>query len=49
MLEISSKDYRAWFGLGQTYELLRMPHYAIFYLQKAAALKYLFMHISNAM
>ena len=38
-IDISPKDYRAWFGLGQAYELLGMPSYAIFYVQKAVALK----------
>jgi anaphase-promoting complex subunit 8 len=33
-------DYRAWYGLGQTYELLKMPLYSIHYYQKAHKLKY---------
>lgn len=28
---LSPRDYRAWYGLGQTYELLCMPHYALHY------------------
>ena len=23
--EVNARDYRAWYGLGQTYELLKMP------------------------
>jgi len=39
-LEINNRDYRAWYGLGQTYELLKMPHYAIYYYQKGITLRY---------
>jgi hypothetical protein len=28
---LNPRDYRAWYGLGQTYELLSMPHYALHY------------------
>lgn len=38
-VEISPRDYRAWYGLGQTYELLQMPHYALYYYHKAAAVR----------
>lgn len=30
-IEVSPRDYRAWYGLGQTYELLQMPYYAVYY------------------
>jgi hypothetical protein len=30
-IEVSPRDYRAWYGLGQTYELLQMPYYALYY------------------
>lgn len=33
------RDFRAWYGLGQTYELLDMPQYAIQYYNKATALR----------
>ncbi|KAL0072428.1 Anaphase-promoting complex subunit 8 [Marasmius tenuissimus] len=33
------KDYRAWYGLGQAYELLNMHQYALHYYQYAAALR----------
>jgi tetratricopeptide (TPR) repeat protein len=38
-VEISPKDYRAWYGLGQTYEILAMPYYALFYYRKATTLR----------
>jgi hypothetical protein len=37
--DINPKDYRAWYGLGQTYELLDMPEYAIQYYNRATALR----------
>ncbi|KAI9455322.1 TPR-like protein [Lactarius psammicola] len=33
------KDYRAWYGLGQAYELLNMHQYALHYYQHATALR----------
>lgn len=37
--DINKKDYRAWYGLGQAYEMLEMHFYALHYFQRAAALK----------
>lgn len=37
--DISKKDYRAWHGLGQAYELLDMPQYALHYFQRSCALR----------
>lgn len=37
--DCNPRDYRAWYGLGQTYELLDMPQYAIQYYNKATALR----------
>lgn len=34
-VDINPLDYRAWYGLGQTYEILQMPHYALYYFQYA--------------
>ena len=34
-VDLNPKDYRAWYGLGQTYELLHMPVYALHYYQRA--------------
>ena len=33
------RDYRAWYGLGQGYELLKMPFYTLYYYQKATSLR----------
>jgi anaphase-promoting complex subunit 8 len=38
-VDVNRKDYRAWYGLGQTYELLEMHSYALFYHQRATALR----------
>lgn len=38
--DVNPRDYRAWYGLGQTYELLDMAHYAIQYYNKATALRF---------
>lgn len=37
---MNRKDYRAWYGLGQAYELLSMHQYALHYYQHATALRY---------
>lgn len=37
--DINKKDYRAWHGLGQAYELLDMPQYALHYFQRSTALR----------
>ena len=39
-LDVNRKDYRAWYGLGQAYELLSMHHYALHYYQRATALRW---------
>ena len=38
-MELNPRDYRAWYGLGQTYELLRMPFYALYYFRRATQLR----------
>lgn len=38
-VDINPRDYRAWYGLGQTYEVLEMHQYALWYFQRAAALR----------
>ena len=35
-VDIDTKDFRAWYGLGQTYEIHEMLQYAIHYFQMAA-------------
>lgn len=39
-IEVNKRDYRAWYGLGQTYEILRMPFYCLYYYRKAHQLRY---------
>ena len=36
---MNRKDYRAWYGLGQAYELLSMHRYALYYYQHATAFR----------
>ena len=31
-IEVNRRDYRAWYGLGQTYEILKMPFYCLYLL-----------------
>jgi len=38
-VDINPRDYRAWFGLGQSYEMLRMSYYSLYYYQRATALR----------
>ena len=38
-VDIDNKDYRAWYGLGQTYEILTMHSYALYYYRKAVILR----------
>ena len=38
-VDLSALDYRAWYGLGQTYEMLHLYQYGLYYFQKAAALR----------
>jgi anaphase-promoting complex subunit 8 len=37
-VDANRKDYRAWYGLGQGYEMLECYSYSLFYYQRAAAL-----------
>ena len=32
-ISVSQSDYRAWYGLGQTYEMLHMYQYALYYFK----------------
>jgi len=32
-VDLSAHDFRAWYGLGQAYELLKMPYYALYYFR----------------
>lgn len=40
LTDVNQKDYRAWYGLAQAYELLSMHQYALYYFQKATTLRY---------
>lgn len=33
------RDFRAWYGLGQAYEILKMPLYSLYYYRMAQSLK----------
>ena len=37
-VDISDREYRAWYGLGQMYEIMNMLLHALFYFRKAAVL-----------
>ena len=39
VVEINPRDYRAWYGLGQTYELLELFSYATYYYGNAQKLR----------
>lgn len=39
LVDVNRKDYRAWYGLGQAYELLSMHQYGLYYYQRATALR----------
>lgn len=39
ILGSNKRDYRAWFGLGQTYELLRLSFFSLYYYKVAQKLK----------
>ncbi|KAG0483694.1 hypothetical protein HPP92_011778 [Vanilla planifolia] len=36
---LNPRDYRAWYGLGQTYEMMSMPFYALYYFKRASYLQ----------
>jgi len=38
-VDVNRRDYRAWYGLGQTYEVLEMHSYALWYYKRAAGLR----------
>jgi len=45
-VDVNRKDYRAWYGLGQAYELLNMHQYALHYYQHATALRFVLAYTS---
>ena len=38
-IEANRRDYRAWYGLGQTYEILKMHYYCLYYFKQAQELR----------
>lgn len=38
-VNVNQRDYRAWYGLGQTYEMLNLHFYALFYYRRAMTLR----------
>jgi len=38
-LDLNRSDYRAWYGLGQVYEMLEMHYYALYYYEHALVYK----------
>ena len=37
--EANKHDFRGYYGLGQTYEILKMPHFALYYYKQAHRLR----------
>ena len=37
--QVNPRDYRAWYGIGQTYELLKMHAYCLYYYMEAQRLR----------
>jgi anaphase-promoting complex subunit 8 len=38
--DLNRSDYRAWYGLGQVYEMLEMHYYALYYYEHALVYKF---------
>jgi anaphase-promoting complex subunit 8 len=38
-VDLDMRDYRAWYGLGQIYELLQMYHYALYYYWQTTSVR----------
>lgn len=38
-VDINPLDFRAWYGLGQTYEMLQMYSYALYYFHRSSSLR----------
>jgi len=48
-LDLNRRDHRAWYGLGETYEIIKMYSYALYYFKEAFALKPNDSRYSNAL
>jgi len=40
VIAINKKDFRGHYGLGQAYEILKMPHMAMYFYKSAHTLRY---------
>lgn len=38
-VEVNRRDFRAWYGLGQAYEIIKMPFYGLYYYKTATQLR----------
>lgn len=38
-VDVNSRDFRAWYGLGQAYEIVKMPIYSLYYYKIAQKLR----------
>jgi anaphase-promoting complex subunit 8 len=48
-LQINVRDFRAWYGLGQTYELLGLPAFSVYYFHRAASIRPYDLRMWNAL
>ena len=39
-LAVNKQDFRGYYGMGHVYEILEMPHYALYYYKQAHRLRY---------
>lgn len=37
---VNKNDFRGYYGMGHVYEMLEMPHYALYYYKEAHRLRY---------
>lgn len=46
-IEVNKRDYRAWYGLGQTYEILKLHFYCLYYYRRAHQLRCVASAVAN--
>ena len=39
-IAVNKHDFRGYYGMGHVYEMMDMPHYALYYYKQANRLKY---------
>ena len=49
MINADPADYKAWYGLGQAYEILELPSFAIYYFRRACEIQPYDYRMWNAM